>query len=108
MKQRKIILFLVNNEIVAEEPKDLDILDIEKMKWTICLECECSYHDIEVRIELLDLQLSDIDSSSDGLIDWKDTQAKIITGVKLNLIEGSDQHLDAIRENKLEDYLIFV
>lgn len=53
------------------------------------------------------IEISEIDVTADGIFDWTDVEARILTGVKLNLVEGSDEYLDAINNGTVENYLIF-
>ncbi len=108
MTGRRVTVFKVNNEIVIEEPRDLLVSQIESMKWIIASELECSYDEIDVETIDLPLDLSEIDVTTTGMFNWKDTQGKILTGVTLNLIEGSDEYLDALNKGELEDHIIFV
>lgn len=101
----KITLFLIDNEVIIEERTDLTIEKIEEMKQMVATECSCNCEDVEVAF--IDNELSDIDVTTDGMFDWKDCEARIITGVRLNLVEGSDMFLDAINNNTLADYLVF-
>ena len=52
-------------------------------------------------------EISEIDVTADGMFDWSDVEAKILTGVKVDLVEGSDEYLDAINNGSVENYLIF-
>lgn len=102
--QRKTI-FLLDNEVVVEERKDVDINYIENMKAMICIVKGCKYADIEV--QFIETDLSEIDVTTDGMFNWLDADYKIYSGVKLNLIEGSDEYLDAINNGTVENYLEF-
>src|ERR1700746_518092 len=99
MKTRKITLFKVNGEVVIEENNDLTISDIEKMKWIIVSEIDCSYDEIDIECLDMQLELSQIDVTTDGLLDWKDAYFTPIIGVKLNIEIGSDLYLDAMLTN---------
>lgn len=55
-----------------------------------------------------DRELStEIDVSELGLIFWKSTFFEPIKGLRLELELGSDEHLDAILDGTLEDYIKF-
>ena len=75
------------------------------MKVIISIGYKCKYEDIEVRF--IDSELSDIDVTTDGMFDWMDCEARIISGVRLPFEIGSDEHLDAINSGLLETYLEF-
>ena len=107
MKRVKV-LFKINNQVVVEESGDISLTDIEKFKWVIVEECEANYDDIDVEIIKLPLELGDIDVGSTGMYNYKDSYFNIKTGVKLTLVEGSNEHLEAISNGTIEDYLIFV
>lgn len=106
MKERKKILFKVNNETVLEESSDLFLNQIDEMKWGIAEACSCTYDDVEVEMVSLPLETSDIDVTPDGMHYWKDTEGKLLTGVSCLLVLGSDEHLDAILNGTIENYLI--
>jgi len=107
MKRVKV-LFKIKNEVVVEESGDLTLTDIEKFKWVVVEECEANYDDIDVEIIELPLELGDIDVGSTGMYNYKDSYFNIKVGVKFTLIEGSNEHLEAISNGTIEDYLIFV
>lgn len=104
---KKKVFFYVNNEIVLEERSDMLVDSIEKMKFIIAEECSCQYDDVEVKFEDLPHDLSEIDVAGFGLFDWTEPYPKTITGIKLNLVIGSDEYLDALSSNTLEKYLVF-
>jgi len=107
MNIRKKVLFKVNNEVVVEESGEIELTEIERMKLVISQELDCTYDDVEVEYINLPLDISEIDVDSQGLFDWREPYPKIITGVKLTLIEGSDEYLDALSNGSLETFLIF-
>lgn len=96
MKPRKKIQFKINGKVVVEETNDLYLNQIDEMKWIIASELECRYEDIEVETIELSNEYSDFDVTIDGLMNWKDTQGKIITGVSTQVKFGSSEHLDLI------------
>ena len=100
-------LFTINNEVVIEEPRELTEVDIEKMKWVIAEECSCEFDDIDYFVETSDDELSDIDVTHNGLMDWKDCQGSILKGVKCTIVIGSDAYLDAINDGTIINYLEF-
>ena len=51
MKTRKKILFKLNHEIIHEDPRDLNIQQIEGMKWAIAREAGEPYDSIDVELE---------------------------------------------------------
>lgn len=105
MKERKKTLFKVNNETVLEKSNDLFLNQIDELKWIIADTFSCSYDDVEVEMNYLPIDTSDIDVTSDGLIDWKDTTGKLLTGINFSLVYGSDEHLDAILDGTIENFL---
>ena len=108
MKQRKKVLFKVNNEVVVEDSTDLKLNQIDELKWVIALECGCGYDDIEVEVLEESLDLSDeVDLTVDGLVFWKSLYITPIQGVVCLLEEGSDEYLDAINNGTLENHLLF-
>jgi hypothetical protein len=105
----KKVLFKVNNEVVLEEDGDLYLNQIDIIKWKIVEECECGFDDIEVDIvdNLLDLS-DDIDVSDNGLIYWKAYYPQPIQGIDCDLVEGSDEFLDAMNSGTILDHIYFV
>lgn len=101
----KKILFKIKDEVVYIEDRDLKIDGIERMKSIIAQECECQIEDIY--LDYIDTpELSEIDVTDQGMIYWKNLFTNILTGVDLLLVLGSDEHLDAILNKTIEDYLI--
>ena len=107
MKRVKV-LFKINNQVVVEESGDLSLTDIEKVKWVVVEECEANYDDVDVEIIHLPLELGDLDVGSTGMYNYKDSYFNIKVGIKLTIEYGSDEFLDAMKTNTIEDYLIFV
>lgn len=102
------ILFKINGEVVVEEPHDMELKAIEKMKFFIAEECECSYHDIEVEKETTYHDLSDeVDVTEHGMMFFNNLYQGIITGVECCLEDGSDRYLDAMNDGSIIDYLNF-
>ena len=104
MKKKKLTLFKLNGEIVVVEEREMLLSEIEDMKNIICFECDCEYDNINVEFEEVDDLFSDYDVTPKGLALFEQP-FHIIKGVKLNIIEGSDEYLDAIRNKTLENYL---
>jgi hypothetical protein len=104
----KKVLFKINDEVVLIEDGDLYLNQIDEIKWKIVEECECRFDDIEV--DILDnlIVLSDeVDVSDIGLVFWKAYYPQAIQGVECDLVEGSDEYLDAMNNGSLIDYLHF-
>ena len=109
-KNRKQLFFKVNNEVVAIATGDIYLNEIDEMKWIIVSECECSIDDIDVElVESLAEISEEIDVTDGGMIFWESLEHRIIEGVKLNsdLVEGSDEYLDALLDGSLIDKLDF-
>jgi hypothetical protein len=108
MKARSKTLFKVKNEVILEESSDLYLNQIDEIKWQIALECEVNFDEIDVEKIEMPLDLSDdVDVSVDGLIFWKSLSFKPIQGIKCELIEGSDEWLDAINNGTIDKYINF-
>ena len=107
MKRVKV-LFKINNQVVVEESGDLTISDIERFKWIVVEECEANYDDIDVEIIDLGIELGDIDVGSTGMYNYKDSYFNIKVGIKLSIKYGSDEFLDAMNNNTIEEYLTFI
>lgn len=108
MQTRRIILFKVNGEVVVEENKDLTPTEIENMKFIVAEEIEVPVFDVDVEFIDMPLELSEIDVTTDGLLDWKDSYFKPIIGVKLCVEVGSDAYLDALLNGTMDKYIEFV
>lgn len=107
MKRDKL-LFKVGDEIIVEESVDLTINQINIIKMYITKEIGCFIDEIEVEHYQSNIkqELSNLDCCNYGLI-FFDEYPDEIKGVKLNLIIGSDEHLDAINNGTIENYLKF-
>jgi hypothetical protein len=106
--ERDRLVFKVDNEIIIEERTDLTLAQIDKLKIYISKEVGCFVDEIEVVFEKCPApqELSNVDCTSYGLV-FFDEYPDEIRGVRLNLVLGSDEHLDAINNGTLEKYLIF-
>jgi len=108
MKPRKVILFKVNGEVVCEEHQDLTIEQVEKMKWVVAEEIEVAIFEVEVEYQDLPINLSEeMDVGAEGMYFWKSFEFKTVQGVYSDLIEGSDEYLDAILDGTIENHLNF-
>lgn len=105
MTTYKRTLFKLNGEVIIEEKLDLDLEDIDNIKTIISEEFECKIDEIEVVFDEVNDIVSDIDVTVDGLMSWKDIETKIMSGIKLDLMLGSNEHLDAINTNTIDKYL---
>ena len=104
---RKITQYKINNEIIFEDPDDVLLDAVERMKGYIADAHGITPNDIEVVVIDSEIELSGIDVTNDGMFNWLDTQYRIYTGVTFDLIYGSDEHLDAINNGTVENYLKF-
>jgi hypothetical protein len=107
MGTRKTIVFKLNNEVVCEEPKDLTIDEIYAYKDCIARELGCEPFEIEVDLDVSNIEETELDSTVDGLVFWKALFFRPIVGIRSSLVLGSDEHLDAILDGTLENYLEF-
>lgn len=104
--KKLVVEFRIDNEVVVIEPNQLDLKEIEEIKWLIVSECDCKYDDIEVVfVELNDIY-SDYDVTVHGLSNWLNP-LKTFDSLKLNIPITSDEFLDAINENKVIDFIDF-
>lgn len=108
MITKKVTLFKVNGDLVASEPRDLTTDEIEKMKRIVAEEIDVSECDIDVEFVEVPDDLSDIDVTAEGLLDWTDAYFRQIIGVRCTLNEGSDEYLDALNNGNLEEFLTFL
>ena len=106
MSKRVRTLFKINNEVVVIEQKALYTNEVERMKWIIASECECQYDDIDVEFEESVRELSELDVSVDGLIDWRDITGTTITGV--NMFTDVDTLLDNLSTGDVDNSIEFV
>lgn len=106
--KRQIILFKVNGEVVVEEKKQLTPAEVEKMKWVVAEELDVAIFEVDVDYLDIDKETSQIDVTANGLLDWRDTYFKIITGVKLSVEMGSDVYLDAVANGTVDELIEFV
>jgi type I site-specific restriction endonuclease len=104
---RKITLFKIDNTVILEETKDLMIDAVERMKGWIAQAHGILAEDVEVEIVETEIELSGIDVTSGGMFSWLDADYILYKGVKCTLILGSDEHLDAINNGTVENYLKF-
>lgn len=101
MINRAKILFKINGEVVVEDSTNLDLNEIDRMKWVIVHECECLFDDIEVEVIETPKELSDYDVSKDGLINFKDIYFKEVTMVRC--VVDVDTLLDNLSKGKLDE-----
>lgn len=108
MSSRRKVQFKVDNIVMVEEPRDLTLDEIDRMKSIVAQECECMLEDVCVEFVDAEIELSeDIDVAPEGLVYWRSLLMKPAIGVSCLLEEGSDEYLDAISNGTIEEYLIF-
>lgn len=108
MTTRKTILFKLNNEIVVTDQRTLADEQIEDLKKVIAFEMDCSSDAITVEIEEATRELSDIDSTPDGLVYWNGSYPDPLNGIRLYIEKDVNEFLDAILEGKPEDCLFLI
>ena len=104
---RKITTFKIDNTVIVEETNDITIDAVERMKKYIAEGYGCTADDVEVEVIESPIELSGIDVTSNGMFSWLDTDFILYKGVKCDLVIGSDEHLDAINNGSVENYLKF-
>ena len=106
---RKITLYKIKDEIIFEDSEDLLIEAVERMKVWIAEAHGILADDVDVEVEVIEteIELSGIDVTSGGMFSWLDADYILYQGVKCDLVIGSDEHLDAINNGTIENYLIF-
>jgi hypothetical protein len=100
------VFFKFKDEIIYDIIGDLDTDGIISVKETLSKYFNISTEDIDVEFKVL--ELSELDVDNKGMFYWTDPKFKLIKGVKLNLIVGSDEHIDSILDGTLEKHLIFI
>lgn len=109
----KKLVFKINGETVVQESTNLTPEQIEALKYIIVEEMECKFEDIIVSEEDYGCltkhtkqdELGEIESTAEGLINWKSCIFTLVTGVELPYELGSDRHLDAISKGTVIDDL---
>lgn len=96
--------FKYKNEIIYNICGDLTIEGVDTLKFILSQHLHINKENIDVEVDIKDL--SDFDIGQYGM-HHIDTIYDKIKGVRLNLIEGSDEHLEAISNGTLENYLEF-
>lgn len=104
----RITQFKIKDEVIVEETKDLFANQIDEMKWIIADECNCSYDDIEVEFIDKEVELAEqVDICEIGLVFFDALYLEPIQGVECQLVEGSDEYLDAVLDGTIDRYLNF-
>lgn len=104
----KKILFKIKEEVIIEETRDLFPNQIDELKWVIADECQVTYDEVCVEFEDTEIIYSDnIDVSTEGLIFSDALYHNPIDGVMCQMVEGSDEFLDAILDGTIEKHLNF-
>jgi len=103
----KKISFILNGWVIKNDNRDLTMTQIQVEKKNLSYLYKCSPEEIDVIFKNNEIY-SEFDVNVYGIYNWKDVFPKTIEGVGLNLIEGSDAHLDSILNNTLEAHLTFL
>lgn len=107
MSQRTKIEFKVGNSIIFKTPRNITLENIEHMKKALALNCKCNVDDIETIYKTPTVEMSEIDVSKHGMQHWETPFLAKFDSIRLNLVLGSNEHLDAISNGTVENYLKF-
>lgn len=107
MTQRTKIEFKFNDRVIFSTQRNLSIEQLDCIKTSLALTCKIEMDDIEVIYHKIPLEMSEFDISKNGIQHWKTPFLESFGGVRLNLILGSNEHLDAINNGTIENYLKF-
>ncbi len=106
---RTRLIFKLKDVIIADETQeDFTLIEIAAWKDILAQEMECDIEDIEVIQNKVEVELGEeLDSTIDGFVFYKAIKFDPIQGVTLDIIEGSNEHLDAILDGSILDHIIF-
>lgn len=107
----KIIQFIYNNDILAQQSADMFLNQIDEVKWLLAETYKCYPDDIETRIVTLESnKLSFFDVSTKGITPFNTTFPIYVSGVSMLIDENNDEFLDAVQgkniDNFIEKYLV--
>ena len=100
------LTFKHKDRIIYNASGELTIDGVESVKIILSKHLNVDKDNIDVEIDTY--ELSNLDVGVYGMYNWDDPKNKILSGIRLNLVEGSNEHLDSINTNTLEQYLEFI
>ena len=104
---RKRTLFKIGDEIIIDIERELNYFEIEEIKSGLVKEIGCKDTEIEVKIMECDRhEYSRIDIGIYGMVYWDCLYPKILTGVSLIIDEDSEEFLEMVLKNGIEEYLV--
>lgn len=103
MMKRRLILFKVNQEVVVTEQRHLELSEIEELRNIVACEMGCMFNEVEVDTIEAERDLSDIDSTPDGLVYYQD-YCEVITGIRILIDPTSDEFIENYKN--AHEYLI--
>lgn len=107
----RIIQFIYNNHVIAQQSAEIFLNQIDELKWILADAFDCLPDEIETKYTTFDLNptLSNYDVTTGGIICFNSSYPDIITSIACSIDENSDEFLDAIMgknvENFIENYL---
>jgi hypothetical protein len=99
------LTFKHKDRIIYNASGELTIDGVDNVKTILSKHLNIDKENIDVEIDTY--ELSNLDVGVYGIHNWDDPRNIILSGVRVNLIEGSDQYLDCLNAGTLENYLEF-
>ena len=108
MTTTKRTIFKINNKVVFEEKRDLFLNEVDEIKWNIMKLFACRLADIEVEVKETHQELSNIDVTSEGLINFDAPYPIVLTGLTPSVNPNENVFLDAMNQGDITDYINFI
>ena len=103
----KLIQFIYNNEVIAQQSADMFISRVEEIKWLLADVHNCFPDDIETKYVRLDDKpmLSNYDVSKKGIVAFNGNEVTSVKGVIMKLKDSDDEFLDVIQGKNINNFV---
>ena len=103
----KIIQFIYNNSIIAQQSAELFLNQIDEVKWILADAYKCLPDEIETRYTIFEMnpKLSNYDVTPLGIVCFNSGYPEIVNGIISIVDENSDEFIDAMLGINVENFI---
>ena len=103
----KIIQFIYNDNIIAQQSANMFLNQIDEVKWLLADAYECLPDEIETRYTTFEMnpKLSNYDATPIGIVCFNSGYPQEANGVVCTADEKSDEFVDAMLGINLENFM---
>jgi hypothetical protein len=103
----KIIQFIYNDTIIAQQNADMYLNQVDEVKWLLADAYKCFPDEIETRYTTFELnpKLSNYDVTNKGIVCFNSGYPQVAKGIVSTINENSDEFVDAMIGINVEKFI---